>query len=407
MRVLILGAGFGGLELATCLSEALGDQVAVTLIDKNDSFVFGFSKLDVMFGKQEPAAAHLPYRAIAKPGVAFRQETILSIDPERKRAVTDQGAYEGDVLVVTLGADLDPAATPGLVEGGHEFYSVAGAERLRDVLPAFPGGSVVVAVTTPHYKCPPAPSETAFLMHDYLVARGLRDTSRITLVMPFPTPLPVSPEVGAAIHAELTDRGIDFVGGATITGVDPGGRAVRLADGTAIDSDLILAVPLHVAPPVVVQAGLTEGGWIPVDKYTLADPLPGRVRVGRRRQRGRAPGGRLLRRPGQGGGRAAHRSSSVPSGLGPLRGRGRLLSRVRPRRRRPRRCELSRRTLSRRRRCRCRRARCAPRRRPLAPAAGRAGSASTAEARRSRTEAVAEARVPADALSRYPEIVRT
>jgi sulfide:quinone oxidoreductase len=274
VRVLILGAGFGGLELATCLSDALGDQVAVTLIDQNDSFVFGYSKLDVMFGKQEPAAVRLPYRAIAKPGVEFRREVIRSIDPERKRAVTDRGTYEGDVLVVALGADLDPAATPGLVDGGHEFYSVAGAERLRDVLPAFNGGSVVVAVTTPHYKCPPAPCETAFLTHDYLVQRGLRDASRITLVMPFGTPLPVSPEVGAAIHAELTDRGIEFVGGATITGVDPGGRAVRLADGTAIGADLVVAVPLHVAPPVVVRAGLTEGGWIPVDKYTLRTRFP-------------------------------------------------------------------------------------------------------------------------------------
>jgi sulfide:quinone oxidoreductase len=274
VRVLILGAGFGGLELATSLSDALGDQVAVTLIDKNDSFVFGYSKLEVMFGKQEAAAVRLPYRAIAKPGVEFRQEAILAIDPERKRAVTDHGTYEGDVLVVALGADLDPAATPGLVEGGHEFYSVAGAERLRDVLPAFEGGSVVVAVTTPHFKCPPAPCETAFLMHDYLVERGLRDASRITLVTPFGIPLPVSPEVGAAILAELTDCGIDFAGGVNITDVDPSGRAVRLADGTAIASDLILAVPLHVAPPVVVEAGLTEGGWIPVDKYTLKTRFP-------------------------------------------------------------------------------------------------------------------------------------
>ena len=70
-----------------------------------------------MIGKAEPAAVRLPYHAIAKTGVAFRQETIRSIDPERKRAITDQGAYEGDVLVDTLGADLDPAATPGLSTG--------------------------------------------------------------------------------------------------------------------------------------------------------------------------------------------------------------------------------------------------------------------------------------------------
>jgi sulfide:quinone oxidoreductase len=274
VRVLILGAGFGGLELATCLSDALGDKVAVTLIDKNDSFVFGYSKLDVMFGMAEPAAIRLPYRAIAKPGVEFRQESILSIDPERKRAVTDGGTYEGDVLVVALGADYDPSATPGLEEGGNEFYSVAGAEKLRGVMQEFDGGSVVIAVTTPHYKCPPAPSETAFLMHDFLVKRGLREASQITLVTPFGIPLPVSAEVGGAILQELTERGIEFMGGKQIAGIDPGGRAVCLADGSAIPADLILSVPLHVAPPVVVEAGLTEGGWIPVDKYTLKTRFP-------------------------------------------------------------------------------------------------------------------------------------
>jgi sulfide:quinone oxidoreductase len=275
MRVLVLGAGFGGLELATSLSEALGDRVAVTLIDKNDSFVLGYSKLDVMFGKQEPAAVRLPYSAIAMPGVHFRQETVLSIDPERKRAVTDQGSHEGDVLVVALGAEYDPAATPGLVEHGHEFYSVAGAEKLRDVLAAFGGGKVVVAVTTPHYKCPPAPSECAMLLHDFLLERGLRDKSSVCLVSPHPTPLPVSPEVGAAILAELQDRDIAFAGSTTISAIGDGGRAVRFADGTAIEADLILAIPLHVAPRVVVESGLTENGWIATDKHTLRTRFPG------------------------------------------------------------------------------------------------------------------------------------
>jgi sulfide:quinone oxidoreductase len=51
MRILVLGAGFGGLELATRLSGELGDAVDVVLIDKADGFVFGFSKLDMMFGR--------------------------------------------------------------------------------------------------------------------------------------------------------------------------------------------------------------------------------------------------------------------------------------------------------------------------------------------------------------------
>ncbi len=269
MRVLILGAGFGGLELSTRLSEILGDQVSVTLIDKNDSFVFGYSKLDVMFGKEEPEAIQVPYSAIAKPGVDFRQETILSIDPERKSVVTDHGSYGGDVLAVALGADLDPSATPGLIEYGHEFYSVAGAEELREALATFNGGKIVVAVTTPHYKCPPAPSECSMLLHDFLLERGLREQSSITFVSPHPSPLPVTPEVGAAVLAELVDRDITFIGGTRISAIEDVGRTVRFADGNSIEADLIVAVPLHVAPQVVFDSGLTESGWIPTDKYTL------------------------------------------------------------------------------------------------------------------------------------------
>jgi sulfide:quinone oxidoreductase len=163
-RIVVLGAGFGGLELSTILSEALGDHLDLTLIDKNDSFFFGFSKFDVMFGHQTADAVRLSYSNIVKPGVRFRQETITSIDPETRRVTTDNGTYEADVLVVALGADYDLAATPGLIEGGNEFYSFAGAERLREVLPTFSKGRAIVGVTSAPFKCPPAPSEAASLL---------------------------------------------------------------------------------------------------------------------------------------------------------------------------------------------------------------------------------------------------
>ena len=158
LRVLVLGAGFGGLELCAILSEALPDRLDLTLIDKNDSFFFGFSKLDVMFGRKAPEAVRFAYSAIDKPGVRFRQETITAIDPQRRVVTTDRGTHEADVLVVALGADYDLEATPGLREGGNEFYSFAGAERLREVLPTFTKGRAIVGVTATPFKCPPAPS---------------------------------------------------------------------------------------------------------------------------------------------------------------------------------------------------------------------------------------------------------
>ena len=150
-RVLVLGAGFGGLELSTMLSEAFADDIEVTLIDKNDSFYFGFSKLDVMFGHAMPNAVRLPYKKFTKPGVRFLEETISSIDPIAKRVTTDRGVHEGDFLVVTLGADYDFAATPGMAEA-TEFYTLEGATRLGKILPTFTKGRVLIAVGGAPFK---------------------------------------------------------------------------------------------------------------------------------------------------------------------------------------------------------------------------------------------------------------
>src|ERR1700736_6694838 len=127
MRVLVLGAGFGGLELTTRLSDQFGDELDIVLIDQSDRFIFGFSKLDVMFGRALPSAVQHPYRDLVKAGVRFVQSMVRSIDPVTKRVQTDAGTFDTDILVVALGADLHPTATPGLVEGGHEFYTVPGA----------------------------------------------------------------------------------------------------------------------------------------------------------------------------------------------------------------------------------------------------------------------------------------
>ena len=184
-HVVILGAGFGGLELATRLSESLASEVHVTLLDQNDSFTFGFSKLDILFGRKSTADVRLHYRDIAKEGVEFRQERVVSIDPEKRRVTTDAASYDADILVVALGADYDFAATPGFEEGGVEYYSIAGAERMRDVLLRFDAGTILIGILGHPFKCPPAPFEGALLLHDHFLERGIRDSVEIRIVGPW------------------------------------------------------------------------------------------------------------------------------------------------------------------------------------------------------------------------------
>jgi sulfide:quinone oxidoreductase len=262
--VVVLGAGFGGLELATMLSEALGDDVEVTLIDKNDSFVFGYSKLDVMFGRTTLDAVRLPYREIAKPGVRFLRQTITAIDPDARRVTTDGGVYEADVLVVALGADYDFDATPGLAEGGNEFYSVAGARRLGELLPTFSQGRALIGVCGAPFKCPPAPSETALLMHDYLSTRGVRGDCEISFVLPLGSPVPPSPDTSRALEAAFAERDIRFVPGRRVSSLDPARCVAVLDDGSEMPYDLFLGVPKHRAPDVVIESGMTEDGYVPV-----------------------------------------------------------------------------------------------------------------------------------------------
>ncbi len=278
--VLVLGAGFGGLELSSRLSHELGHQVQVTLIDRSDAFVFGFSKLNVMFGRRSLESVRLPYRELAVPSVRFEQATITAIDPLARRVETDRGVYEGDVLVVALGAEYDIAATPGLTQVGHEFYSVGGAEALRGVLPGFRAGTAIVGVCGTPFKCPPAPSEAALLLDEALRDRGVRDQVRIQVIIPFGTPVPPSPEMSDAILARFAARGIEFVGDRRVAGLDPVTREAVLDDGTRLPFDLFLGVPVHRAPEVVTASGLTQDGWIPVDRSTLATRFPGVFALG-------------------------------------------------------------------------------------------------------------------------------
>jgi sulfide:quinone oxidoreductase len=279
-RVLILGAGFGGLEIATLLSQRDRGELEVTLIDQGEGFVFGFSKLDVLFGRASVDQVRIPYADIEKPGVRMVRETIVAIDPEERRVTTGAGVHEGEAIVIALGADYDFDATPGLAAGGNEFYSVAGAERSAEALASFARGHVVIGVCGAPFKCPPAPSECALLLDDELRARGVRDECRISFVIPFGTPVPPSPETSAALEAEFEARGIEMISGRRVASLDPGRRVAVLDDDRELEFDLFLGVPKHRAPDAVIASGITEDGYVPVDPVTLRTRFPGVYAVG-------------------------------------------------------------------------------------------------------------------------------
>jgi sulfide:quinone oxidoreductase len=279
-HVVILGAGFGGLELATCLSETIADEVRVTLIDRDDSFFFGFSKLEVMLGRESAEDIKLPYRDFRKDGVEFRQETVTDVDPAARRVRTDAGSYDADFVVVALGADYDFAATPGFEEGGHEYYSLAGAERLRDALADFEGGRVLVSILGQPFKCPPAPFEGSFLLHEHFTRQGIRDKVEMATTFPMARPVPVTGEVAQMFREGLAERNVEELPEHLVTGLDPATRTAQLAGGATLPYDLFVGIPIHRAPAALADSGLVVENWVPVDQSNLRTQFPGVYAIG-------------------------------------------------------------------------------------------------------------------------------
>jgi sulfide:quinone oxidoreductase len=205
---------------------------------------------------------------------------VISIDPERRHVATDAASYDADVLVVALGADYDFAATPGFEEGGVEYYSVAGAERMREVLSDFDAGRILVGILGHPLQVPPAPFEGALLLHDHFVKRGIRGSVEIRTVGPIAAPVPITKEVSQRILDALTERGIEYVPNQHVVELDTRNSEARLANGGSIPYDLFVGIPVHRAPHAVESSGLAVDGWVPVEKTNLATRFPDVYAVG-------------------------------------------------------------------------------------------------------------------------------
>jgi sulfide:quinone oxidoreductase len=227
---------------------------------------------------------------LSRKGIEVVIGDIERIDPETRRirvlAPASNGAgareIEADHLVVSLGAALAPETIPGLAEAGYGFYTLAGAESLRDALAGFGGGRIVVLTAAPADKCPAAPYEAAMLIDDHIRRRGLGDRTSVDLYTAEPGPLGVAgPEVSAGVRQMVEEKGISYHPEHQVVEVDPNERRITFTNGVSAEFDLLAYVPPHRAPKVVHRAGLVdESGWIPVDRNTLQTSHPGVYAIG-------------------------------------------------------------------------------------------------------------------------------
>lgn len=271
-NVLILGGGSGGLASAGRLKELLGDKISVTVIDKQRSFVLGFSLLRVMTGEKSEQEVTVPKDKIGQKDIKFINTEVNGIDVKNGIVRTGQGEFGYDYLVVALGAELAPERVPGF-ESAFHMYTLEDAKRLRNALSSFRGGSIRLVVSSTPFKCPPAPYEAAMLIDDYLRRKGLRDKSDIQIFTPEPLPMPIAgPEVGNTVVSMLNEKGIGFHNNVKISIIDGSSKQIVFENGTREKYDLLIAIPPHTSPKVVREShSLADAtsGWIYVDPKNM------------------------------------------------------------------------------------------------------------------------------------------
>jgi sulfide:quinone oxidoreductase len=275
-RILILGGGFGGLATAHTLRRLRPDD-EVIVVDRASHFLVGFRKTWLLLGEKEDSGGVRPLSSITRFGIQHRAATVTKIDPANRAAEVDGERIEADALVVALGAQLAPEEIPGLAEYGHNIYDPRAIPQARAALESFGGGHVAVGVFGAAYKCPPAPYEIAILVKEKLAARGVVAT--LGVFTPLPMSLPILGEAGCnVIEGRLADNGIAFAPAHVATAVTE--NEVLFGDKRR-PFDLLLAVPPHRCPAVVVESGLTgDRPWVPVNSRTLATNFPGVYAIG-------------------------------------------------------------------------------------------------------------------------------
>jgi sulfide:quinone oxidoreductase len=281
MKILIVGGGMGGTILGNNLARRLAAEirsrkVQITMLSASDKHMYQPGLLYLCLGRMTPDELYRDQASLLEPGIEFQADPVETFELDRNQVKTKGGKTHGyDILVIATGSRMVPEMIPGLAENAETFYTEQSAVKMFKSLQAFQGGRVVIAVGVPH-KCPMAPLEITFMLHDYFKDRGIRD--KVQLHYTYPIGRVHSLEPVAKWAAPEFDRlGVTYETLFNMKEVDGKNKVVKSEEGTEAKYDLLITIPAHKGMEVVEKNKLGQGGFIPTDKTKLT--MEGRPNV--------------------------------------------------------------------------------------------------------------------------------
>ena len=281
MKILIVGGGMGGTILANSLARRLtaelkAGKARITMLSASDKHMYQPGLLYLAIGRMTPDELYRDQASLLEPGIEFHVDPVEEFMLDNNRVKTKSGKLvDYDIMVIATGSRMYPEGIPGLAENAELFYTEESALKMFKRLQSFEGGKVVITVGVPH-KCPMAPLEITFMLHDYFKDRGLSD--KVQLHYTYPINRVHSLENVAKWAApEMNRLGITYDTFFNLKEVDGANKVLKSEEGTEIKYDLLIAIPAHKGMEVVEKNGLGQNGWIPTNRTKLN--MEGRTNV--------------------------------------------------------------------------------------------------------------------------------
>ncbi len=281
MRILIIGGGMGGTILANNLARRLtaelkSGKARITMLSASDKHMYQPGLLYLAVGRITPDELYRDQASLLEPGIEFHVDPVTEFHLDKNEVLTHGGkTHAYDILVIATGSRMVPESIPGLAENCETFYTEDTALKMFKRLRDFEGGRVVITVGVPH-KCPMAPLEITFMLHDYFKDRGILD--KVKLHYTYPIGRTHSLENVAKWATPEFDRlGITYETLFNMKEVDGKNKILKSEEGSEVPYDLLIAIPAHRGMEVIEKNGLGQNGWIPTHRHQLN--MEGRTNV--------------------------------------------------------------------------------------------------------------------------------